>query len=567
MKTRLNLPAAALVMLLISGCAGHHGASALPPAATHAAKVQFTIKVPKAQSTAASQRHPHYISPATQAVQINAQAFNVTPSSPNCATQSSALVCTFTIDAPNLGQAYFAVTTYDRPLSADGQLQGNQLSTGTASANIVAGTANVVKVTTAGIPANATFTIANLTPPMGTPAVIPMTYDVTDADGYSIVGNYTTGLYFSQSTTGPGVQFLVNGTASGAMSSSGNVLALSYSGRFVGTDTITAMLGGVPIGSGVVFDPQPAFGAEIAVSTPLDHGNAYRDTGFPFTTYFTEPAKHSIGTIQTGAVVEFATPSGGTPGLLTPASLPPGAVFTESNNAIGAIGPSMISGGQTAISDTIETAATPNAGFYEIAQYGLPGSSEAITEYNAGKIALIINEGDPLAGGKGLVWTEFSTGKTGSTPAGIVATPNGWYFADPGVNAIGFMSTGNAFTYYPVPSSGAHPTDIVQVQGGDMWFTEPGVNKIGKIDTNNAITEYPCGGSPVAIVGQYTTLGVLTSAGNIDIYNTSDGTYKEYVPPASSSGPVVGIGNGGGGDIIVLRSNGSTGAVQDFFYE
>lgn len=554
-----SIGAAAAFATFLTACAGHT-AGTLPPRAQQSASVQFTIKVPQAAGLRAQ-----YISPATQSVAINSQAFNVTPSSPGCSTQSGALICTFTVDAPNLGQAVFTVVTYDRSLTSSGAVQGNPLSSGSTTVNIVAGTANAVKVTTSGVPASATFSIANLTPPMGTATKIPVTFNVKDADGYTIAGGYTTSFQLQPlSSGGNPVMFLVNGTDAccAYIWSSNDSVAIDYPGHGVSPTTIAAVLNNTTIGS-VLFDPQPAFGSETTVNTPLNNAEAFRDTGAPVTTYFTEPAKNSLGTMQGGTnVMEFRTPSGGTPLHLTHTFIPEGVMFTESNGEIGSIG---IVNGQIAISDRAVSNATPNAGFYQLAQFGLSGT-QAVTEYNAGKVGEFVNEGDPLAGGAGIVFVEYATGVANSTPAGIIPLFNGFEFADPGANAIGFLSSSNTFTFYPVPSPGAHPTAIVTDQNGNAWFTEPGVSKIGKIDSNNHITEYACGGSPLALVGQYQYLGVLTSAGNIDIYKTADGSYKEYVPPSSPAGPVVGIGDGGEGDIIVLRSNGTTGAIEDFYY-
>ena len=178
---RLLIPTAICMLLAAGGCS--HTSDTLPSPGSHV-PITFMIKVPQADTTGTS-RHREYVSPATQAIAINKQAFNVTPSSPNCTTQSAALVCSFTVDAPNLGPATFTIATYDLPLTSTGATQGNQLSTGSTTATIFAGQQNVVKATLNGVPAHVSISIAsaNLTPPIGQQETAPVSLDVHDADG------------------------------------------------------------------------------------------------------------------------------------------------------------------------------------------------------------------------------------------------------------------------------------------------------------------------------------------------------------------------------------------------
>jgi virginiamycin B lyase len=55
-----------------------------------------------------------------------------------------------------------------------------------------------------------------------------------------------------------------------------------------------------------------------------------------------------------------------------------------------------------------------------------------------------------------------------------------------------------AITRYAV-SPGAEPSGIVSTAGGLLWFTEPGIGAIGRITTGGTVTEFPGAGSPSAI--------------------------------------------------------------------
>jgi hypothetical protein len=100
----------------------------------------------------------------------------------------------------------------------------------------------------------------------------------------------------------------------------------------------------------------------------------------------------------------------------------------------------------------------------------------------------------------------------------------------------------------------------------DVWFIEPGVSKVGHFTDPAHITEFPCSGVPVQVVtGQFAS-AVLTSSGDIDVYENATGNYVVMHPPASSAGPIAAMGLRADGDAVLLRSNGTASSLQDLFY-
>jgi hypothetical protein len=76
----------------------------------------------------------------------------------------------------------------------------------------------------------------------------------------------------------------------------------------------------------------------------------------------------------------------------------------------------------------------------------------------------------------------------------------------------------------------------------------------------------PCSGVPSQIItGQFETV-VLTTSGDIDVYENATGNDVVVHPPASSAGPIVGMGQRSDYDAVLLRSNGTTSSLQDLYY-
>jgi virginiamycin B lyase len=78
--------------------------------------------------------------------------------------------------------------------------------------------------------------------------------------------------------------------------------------------------------------------------------------------------------------------------------------------------------------------------------------------------------------------TEFPTANSG--PFGITAGPDGnLWFADPGGNKIGRITTGGAITEFRIHTQSSFPVGITTGPDGNLWFTEENASKIGRITT------------------------------------------------------------------------------------
>lgn len=569
MMVRFWLNTLALVAIAsIAACGGRSPSNTIPRVvdSPHAsAHAQIVLKVPRA-GTSVTRRGRKYISPATQAIQINKQTFDVSPTSPGCAQDATALSCAFDVDAPNLGQCVFTVSTFDAPLAADGSVQGNLLSTGATTAMIQAGVANVVKVTAFGFPAQVTIDIANLTPPAGVTETTPVHFDVRDADGYAIVGPYSSPIVLSVGgQDARGLSWIVNGTpwsTNTGIAQPTDVVALHYSGHEVTGATVTATVDSNPVYT-ANFTPTPAFGVETPIAiaslagadleaTPGNGGTAV---------WFTEPTKGKLARIAPNStrVREIPLPSGGTAFHLSGASYGGDEVLVSEKNSGYYADVSVVNG----VSNVTETALPGGSkDSYEIAEIRAVPESFVATE-PGGKLAYWHWDNSTHE----LVATELSTGVANSSPAGIVLGSGGYFFADTKANGVGFLDFNGSITYYPLPSPGAAPTRIAaRDESSTFAVIEPGASKVAFFSDPHTIREYSCSGVPVNVVmGQFRTL-VLNGNGNIDVFDPRTGERSTFVAPASAAGPVVAIASRFEGDLMLLHSNASSSSLQDFFY-
>ncbi len=538
----------------------------------HQVAVAFTLLVP--QTTKSSSRRAQYVSLGTKSVTVNQVAMNVSAASPNCATVAGGLSCTLQLKMTP-GQQMFVVSTYDQPLTANGMPQGDQLSSATAFATIVEGQANTVKVTLAGIPAKVQIAISNPNPPMGTAAVIPISLNVEDAAGYTIVGPWSAYVELtattSQSLSPANLAFQVNGQSTSWVTGPSDTVSLVYPGSGARNVTIGASLqfGGTLAGT-TTFAPTPAFGSEIAVGTSLVNAEAVADSSYQQLIWFTEPAKNKVAqyTPSSATIQEWAVPSGGSPQRMS-YDLDQ-LTFTESNNNIGTLSLAMVSvGDPTPITE--HTLTNANAGAYVVKALM---ASTYVSEKTAGGFA-VPSFGDPLAG-----WTPgpdafYSSGASHSAPAGMgyscPASNGGTEFlmADSGADEIDCVTAAGGFTRHSL-TVGAHPTEVTDFdQNKYWWFIEPGISKIASMDQSANVTEYPSPGVPKAICADQTTVVVLTTTGGIEVFDESTGTLLgTYTPPASSNGPAVWIdASSTPGSILILRSDGIHGSIQTFTYD
>ncbi|HTV91597.1 MAG TPA: hypothetical protein VMG98_02675 [Verrucomicrobiae bacterium] len=529
----------------------------------------FVLLIPKSLPSEApalvGRFRPNYISAATKSVAVavtNGSTqqtfdFNVTPSSPDCASGANGLTCTESILAP-VGNDEITLTAFDGTLSAAGVPQGSQLSSGSASATIAMGQSNTVAMTLDGVPASVVMSLAQPFT-QGTTQTVAATVSVYDADNYAIVGGYSTPLQipcFTQTLYDLTVT-IDNGSSSWITSSSDQV-SMTYTGSGIQSVALQAC----EVGSGTVLGsitiaPSATFGTETAVGTSLANATAYSDYNGE---WFTEPTKSRIANLAQGGSqpAYYPVPSGAQPLRLLPRN---GAttVFTLSDNAIG-----LMNDQNGSILEY--PLLTSNAGLYGLGGWWSYDFSIWFTENSAGKVG----ELETVGASFGTI-VEYPTGFAGTAPAGMAQGPNGFVFADPGANAIGVCNPGTggapAITEVQLPTPNAMPLEITSSDSNErVWFTEKAASKIGSMDASGRITEYASAGVPVAIALQDNVVFVLTATGDLEQYDINSGAATTIVPPTSSNGPVVAIGDGGYDVLELLRGNGSMGSVQPYYF-
>ena len=249
---------------------GSTGSLVPHPVATSASSaglqnVRLSFRIPRAQSgTAASSRHPLYISPATQSalIAVNggvAQLIALTASSPNCQNSAGSLVCTATISAP-AGTDTFTETMY-----ATTNGTGAVLSETKTSAVITAGKPNTIALTLDGVVAAITLTLADPDPPTGAATQVGLTVTFTDAAGEAIVGGapFANAIALGDSDQSGNTSLSQPSVSSptGAVS-----LYVSYTGRPLNSATFTGSASGATPGSAtltpsaIVFNDYANFG-------------------------------------------------------------------------------------------------------------------------------------------------------------------------------------------------------------------------------------------------------------------------------------------------------------------
>lgn len=563
-----------LALTAAAGLAACSGRGTIPltsvAAKSKTTNIAFTIRVPAAGAASVA-RGPKYVSAGTQAISVAVSngtdtktvAFNVTPSSLNCTSDSSGVSCTEQFPVL-IGSDSFAVVAYDTVLNALGATQGNVLSQGTVYQTITEGVDNSVKVTLYGVPATATVAFPNGMPQQGPSTTMPVTLNVQDADGYTIVGTYQNTVEFPCNYYSSLQYYLsvnVNGGNSPWVSASTDTVALTYHGNGIESTTLQACLvtnESTVLGS-VQLTPQPSFSAQTSLDTSLGGATAFADSSG--SVVFSEPSKSRFAILDQGATqpLYYPIPSGAQPMRLIPRS-GSDMYFTLSDNAIGQYD-------FTYTKVTEYPLPTADAGLYAIGGQWWYDFSVWFTEHDAGKIG----EMGTLSTSYGKI-TEYSTGNANSAPAGMASGGKGFYFADPGANAIGevVLSTSGAapvIQEHPLPTASAQPMEITTPDSNQRsWFTEQAVSKVGRIDSTGHIDEFPSAGVPVAIQYGDGAVFVLTSANIIEQYDIQNGSYKTITPPSSTNGPVVGIDYMQLNDLLLMRGNGTTGALQHYYF-
>jgi hypothetical protein len=211
-----------------------------------AGRLLVRIRIPKKRQ--ARRVGPRYISVATKSMTMAfkgpstfTKVINLTPSNTNCF--GSPLQCTIAITlAP--GKYRVTADTYDEaPVDAAIPVGANLLSTAhDVPVFITSGASNIISLTLEGAPAS--ILVGLPTGSAGT-AFSDQSFSVVvkDADGYIIVGTYSTRIVITDSDTSGATTIVTAGSDSPPPSellSSSDTAAISYSGKPIFPATITA---------------------------------------------------------------------------------------------------------------------------------------------------------------------------------------------------------------------------------------------------------------------------------------------------------------------------------------
>ncbi len=267
---------AILVAAVLAACSWAGNVASLTPQAQtltndadHAAKGTLTIRIriPKEHHHV---REPRYISAATEGMTMAftgpstfTQVINLTPSDPRCS--GSPFTCTIVV-ALKPGRYTATVNTYDEaPVDGAIPAGANLLSTAhKVVLHVARGIANKFGVTLDGVPAS--ITVGGFPSASAGTAFLPEPFTVTvkDADGYIIVGTYSTPITLTDSDTSGATSIATAGSdnpPAGELLSSSDTATISYTGRAIAPATIVASEGAVS-GSGIFAVAFPVFVAD-----------------------------------------------------------------------------------------------------------------------------------------------------------------------------------------------------------------------------------------------------------------------------------------------------------------
>ncbi|TAM75475.1 hypothetical protein EPN44_08430 [bacterium] len=158
--------------------------------------------------------------------------YDVSSTSTSCTSVSGGRTCTFTVNAP-AGSDTFALIIWDKPSGT-----GNQLAAGSATQTITVGTSNTLTIPLNGVVSKIALSLANPTPPQGTPTSIPMTITALDADNNTIStcsscppadNQFANPITLSDSDTSH-TKINVNGGAANVLSATTDVVTVAYDG-------------------------------------------------------------------------------------------------------------------------------------------------------------------------------------------------------------------------------------------------------------------------------------------------------------------------------------------------
>ena len=210
MNGSIRVLLAILVAASLGACSSTGGVAPFASGAQDAAtnrtaksELVLRVRVPRRKKT---HRGAHYISAGTKALTMSftgpqtlTQVVNLTPADPRCS--GSPLICTVTIHLIP-GSYTAAVRTYDQaPVNGAIPLGAKLLSTAAGIRVVKTGTVNRLALTLDGVPGS--IVVESFAPADAGSGFLNKSFGVTvlDADGYMIVGTYSTPVVLSNSDT------------------------------------------------------------------------------------------------------------------------------------------------------------------------------------------------------------------------------------------------------------------------------------------------------------------------------------------------------------------------------
>jgi streptogramin lyase len=249
---------AIFAVVALAACSGAGGfapfGSDANDAAAHRAvksKLVLHVRVPK---PARAHRRAHYISPGTKAMTLAftgpsnfSEVVNLTPADQRCS--GAPLMCTIAIDLV-AGSYTVAANMYDQaPVNGSIPAGAKVLSSASGVSVVVkTGVANHLALTLGGVPAS--IVVESIAPvDVGNGFFNkPFTVSGVDADGYMIVGTYSTPIVLTNSDGTGATQIATSGSdnpPAHTLLSSSDTATLSYNGQTIRPAQITARAGSV----------------------------------------------------------------------------------------------------------------------------------------------------------------------------------------------------------------------------------------------------------------------------------------------------------------------------------
>ena len=588
----LRIPAAlALSLGVLAGCSGGSSSTPSTPIATAPAvaaadgksAVSITFRFPGKAGTApaaTSRRSPAYLSFATKSAKVtltNTVGGAVTTFSfpalsqttSGCAVNGSDLVCTESQFAPP-GSYTAAATAYDT------QNFGGNITSQLANFAVTVAPGNQsVLLTLGGLVQTATLTILNAATMAAPPTTETIQLLAYDADGYLIVGPYSSAITLTDSDAGTATQLQIDGQTPGptiGTVNSGDTIALLYNATIpAGSDTISGSIATAgqktaPTIASAVFTPTAATGGRSLI--------------------YVAAANATGNNVNTLVDLSTATMTGTSSDNVALFNVP-GSLYTVQGGVGGSQVTLLTSENEIVFSDRSNTTgATPLAGF---AERPVPAASSATppsfttpdfvstvgsfvvgnqlvqetNEYTLNFYPVGNSNGTALPSKSLTIGGNYTYDEDGlgTVAQDYDAAGNIWWFSPAGVVeflASDLLNAPNGATVNPhtVIGYGTNANTVQNTsfgQSGDIAFDAAGNIYIFRTRTSPNVLVFP-----VAIVGT-TTAATVSSYYYTASVPAADATAGTQLGQYLTIDPAT-------GDVIIPEINGNTVGKLDFFY-